>query len=194
MESTLLTEALPLTEEVTTETIEAVNESAPADVPETEQRVQTPLEQMINRRTGFFTVKISPADVRWIANACKDDKFAFTGPNEAFMVMNCYMGFSAAVARFQQEGKTNETSAEELDINAAAIEAAAILISKYTGKGLDAAQRVFRIAMALNGPAMEMRSLDKVINQLKQADAAEALPQVSDLEPEDVLGEEEQPA
>jgi hypothetical protein len=44
-------------------------------------------------------------------------------------------------------------------------------LNKYEGSGLESAQRVFRIAVALNTPVMEMKQLDQIINQLKIADA-----------------------
>lgn len=135
------------------------------------QKEKSALEMLIERRTGFYKVKLDMADLKWIKNACNSNKFTFTGPNEAFMVMNCFMGVSAAIARLEQEKAEKMESDGTVEMQAAALEAAAILLNKYEGSGLESAQRVFRIAIALNGPVMEMKQLDQVINQLKVEEA-----------------------
>ena len=132
---------------------------------------QSALDMLIARRTGFYPIKLDIADLKWIKNSCNSGKFTFTGPNEAFMVMNCFMGVSAAIARLEQEKAEKMESTGSVEMQAAAIEAAAILLNKYEGSGLESAQRVFRIAIALNGPVMEMKQLDQIINQLKIEEA-----------------------
>jgi hypothetical protein len=132
---------------------------------------QSALDMLIARRTGFYPIKLDVADLKWIKNSCNSGKFTFTGPNEAFMIMNCFMGVSAAIARLEQEKAEKMESTGSVEMQAAAVEAAAILLNKYEGAGLESAQRVFRIAIALNGPVMEMKQLDQIINQLKIEEA-----------------------
>jgi SpoU rRNA methylase family enzyme len=132
---------------------------------------QSALNMLIARRTGFYPIKLDIADLKWIKNSCNSGKFTFIGPNEAFMVMNCFMGVSAAIARLEQEKAEKMESTGSVEMQAAAVEAAAILLNKYEGSGLESAQRVFRIAIALNGPVMEMKQLDQIINQLKIEEA-----------------------
>jgi SpoU rRNA methylase family enzyme len=132
---------------------------------------QSALDMLIARRTGFYPIKLDIADLKWIKNSCNSGKFTFIGPNEAFMVMNCFMGVSAAIARLEQEKAEKMESTGSVEMQAAAVEAAAILLNKYEGSGLESAQRVFRIAIALNGPVMEMKQLDQIINQLKIEEA-----------------------
>lgn len=129
------------------------------------------IDLLIERRTGMYKVKLDTADLKWIKNACNANKFRFVGPNEAFMVMNCFMGASAAIARLDQEKAEAVETDGTVEMQASAIEAAAILLNKYEGSGLESAQRVFRIAVALNGPVMEMKQLDQIINQLKIEEA-----------------------
>jgi hypothetical protein len=162
-----LTDQLVPTQEVET-TEHAETESTESPVTE-----MTLMESLVAKRTGFFTVKMSPADVKWVKNAC-NDKFTFTGPNEAFMVMNCFLGFSGATARLK-DSKEVDTS-QEIQLQASAVEGAAILLSRYEGNGMEAAQRVFRIAVALNGPAMEMKELDREINALKLEEQTKVKP------------------
>ena len=170
-----------LTQEVNDQITDSVTQEAPTNhedqvfepqPDQTEpQQEMSELDGLINRRTGFFPVNLGLEDLKWIANACKSNKFSFIGPNEAFMVMNCYLGFSAAVARRTDEMKGETEMSQYVQVQAAALEAAAILLNKYEGSGLESAQRVFRIAVALNTPVMEMKQLDQIINQLKIAEA-----------------------
>lgn len=123
------------------------------------------LDKLVNKRTGFWEIGLDEADVKWIRNQC-NSKFSFTGPNEAFMLMNCYLGFASAIARMEQAAKEG-TAVERPIIQAAAIEACAMLINRFDGSGLESAQRIFRIAIALNGPITEMKNLDRQIEMLK---------------------------
>lgn len=132
------------------------------------------LDMLINRRTGYFPVKLELADLKWIKNACNGGKFTFVGPNEAFMVMNCFLGFSSAIARVEQEQDGNTESSGAVQIQASALEAAAILLNKYEGSSLESAQRVFRIAVALNTSVMEMKELDRIIQTIKVGMAKQA--------------------
>lgn len=129
------------------------------------------LDLLIERRTGMYKVKLDIADLKWIKNACNTNKFKFVGPNEAFMVMNCFMGASAAISKLEQAKLENAESDGTVEMQAAAVEAAAILLNKYESSGLESAQRVFRIAIALNSAVMEMKQLDQIINQLKIEEA-----------------------
>jgi hypothetical protein len=161
----LLTDSL--TEEVTEIYQDETQDVDDSNQEESSQNPENVLDTLINKRTGFFPIKLNEEDLKWIKNACKSDKFSFTGPNEAFMIMNCFLGFSSALSRLEEETNSNSEKSEAVMVQASAIEAAAILLSKYSGSGLDSAQRVFRIAVALNDSVMEMKQLDQVINQLK---------------------------
>lgn len=125
------------------------------------------VEKLTKRRTGFWAVNLEPADLKWIKNACQN-KFEFTGPNEAFMLMNCYLGFAAAVARHEEAVK-QKMEEQPAVVQASAIEACALLINRFSAAGIESAQRIFRIAISLNTIIMEMQSLDKQIAELKAA-------------------------
>jgi hypothetical protein len=133
--------------------------------------LQSTLDMLIAKRTGFFGVKLEDEDLKWIKNACKGDKFKFVGPNEAFMVMNCFLGFSSAISKKEESAANGDEQSPVVMVQASAVEAAAILLSKYEGNGLDSAQRVFRIAVALNDSVMEMKQLDELIRNLKTEQA-----------------------
>lgn len=148
--------------------------TSPEQQPEPEQ-TEGPVENapvsevdnLISKRTGYWPIALDLADLKWIKNACQS-KWSYTGPNEAFMLMNCYLGFASAVARHEQAQKEG-IDAGQPQLQASAIEACAMLINRAEGTGVESAQRSFRIAIALNGPIMEMKSLDDRISQLKDA-------------------------
>jgi hypothetical protein len=125
----------------------------------------TEVEKLIQRRTGYWQVNLQEADVKWIKNACQG-KFEYVGPNEAFMLMNCFIGFSSALSRIEQQAKENQQPT--CVIQAAGIEACAFFMQRHKGSGLESAQRSFRIAMALNPVVMEMRELDSKIEGIRQ--------------------------
>jgi len=129
------------------------------------------VQKLINKRTGYWQVDLELADLKWIKNQC-NNKFEFTGPNEAFMLMNCYLGFAAAIAREEQVAKMKLENEMKPAVQASAIEACALMLNRHKATGLDAAQRLFRIAVALNAPIMEMKSLDDQIAKLKEAETA----------------------
>ena len=135
--------------------------------PEQPSEEMSEVDKLIARRTGFFPIKLDMGDLKWIKNACNSNKFTFVGPNEAFMLMNCFMGFSAAISRLEQLSKDQVENDGTVQIQASAVEAAAILLNKYESSGLESAQRVFRVAVALNSAVMEMKQLDQVINALR---------------------------
>ena len=135
---------------------------------EPEAKEMSEVDKLINKRTGYWAINLEAADLKWIKNGC-NNKFPFTGPNEAFMLMNCYLGFSSALGTLEaasNSGIDNPT----VNLSASAIEACALILNKYEGSGLDTAQRVFRIAIALNNVIMEMKSLDSEIAKLREID------------------------
>lgn len=127
------------------------------------------IEHLTNKRTGFWEISMEEADVKWVRNQC-NSKFNFVGPNEAFMVMNCYLGFASALARHENAVKAGQAPGPFL-IQAVALEACALMLNRFEGSGMESAQRVFRIAVALNGPISEMKDLDERIAQLKAQEA-----------------------
>lgn len=156
-ENEAVLEMEPQVDTTTEETAEAPNESEASE--------QSEVQKLINKRTGFWEIGLEEADVKWIRNHC-NSKFEFTGPNEAFMLMNCYLGFASSLSRHEEAVK-NGLAPGPFVVQAGAIEACAMLINRFEGSGLDSAQRIFRIAIALNGPISEMKKLDDQISALK---------------------------
>ena len=147
-------------------------ESSTETTTEPEAKEMSDVDKLINKRTGYWAVNLDLADLKWIKNGC-NNKFPFTGPNEAFMLMNCYLGFASAIGTLEAS-TNNGIDTPTANLSASAIEACALILNKYEGSGLDTAQRVFRIAIALNTVIMEMKSLDSQITKLRETETAPA--------------------
>ena len=148
--------------------IAAGSEPSTETTTEPEAKEMSELDKLINKRTGYWAINLDLTDLKWIKNGC-NNKFPFIGPNEAFMLMTCYLGFSSAIGTLEaatNSGIENPTA----NLSASAIEACALILNRYEGSGLDTAQRVFRIAIALNTVIMEMKSLDSEIAKLREID------------------------
>lgn len=157
----LMEEPVAETQQVDSETQEEAQPQPQAEAEMSE------VDKLIAQRTGYWPLSLELADLKWIKNSCQS-KWGYTGPNEAFMLMNCYLGFAAAVNRIEQAQKEGTDSGQPM-VQASALEACAMLINRASGTGLESAQRAFRIAIALNGPIMEMKSLDDRISKLRDA-------------------------
>lgn len=171
MQEELLTDQLPLAE-TAEPTVESELGLEQDPLTEGEQSVDlSEIDKLIDKRTGFFKLKLDLADLKWVKNQVASGKIPYKGPNEAFMVMNAYMGFAAAIVRKEIEAKNQMESDGTVEMSAAAVEGAAILLNKYEGSGIESAQKVFRIAVALNDAIMEMKQLDQAIAIARQAES-----------------------
>ena len=152
--------------------IVAGSEPSTETTTEPEAKEMSELDKLINKRTGYWAINLDLTDLKWIKNGC-NNKFPFIGPNEAFMLMTCYLGFSSAIGTLEaatNSGIENPTA----NLSASAIEACALILNRYEGSGLDTAQRVFRIAIALNTVIMEMKSLDSELAKLRENETTPA--------------------
>jgi len=128
-----------------------------------QQEPKSELDQLIELRTGLFDVNIDTEDLKWLKNSF-NSKFSFKGPNDAFMLINAYLGIDAAI---QNAPKSSE--ARTVKLTAATVEALAVLINRYEGSGIGPAQKIFKVAVALQQVISIMRDLDSQISALENA-------------------------
>jgi hypothetical protein len=153
-----------------TVTDQILDETIPQmEAPETQDQssdVENPkleLDRLIEIRTGLFDVNLELEDLKWLKNTC-NSKFSFKGPNDAFMLINAYLGLDAAIQNMgpQKDAKT-------VKLTAATVEALAVLVNRYEGTGVGPAQKVFKVAISLQQVISIMRELDSQINALETA-------------------------
>lgn len=148
----------PVLQEETLQTDAVAGEaSQPIEDPKSE------LDKLIEMRTGLFDVNLDSEDLKWLKNSC-NSKFSFKGPNDAFMLINAFLGLDAAI---QNTPKNNETRTVKL--TAATVEALAVLVNRYEGSGVGPAQKIFKVAVALQQVISIMRELDSQISALEKA-------------------------
>jgi len=147
---------------------DTVSVEAPTQEQTNEPHTQEPkseLDELINQRTGPFRVGLTLEDLKWLKNQC-NSSFPFKGPNEAFLLINAYLGLDSAIKRMT----SNKEETAVLIANT--IEALSVMIARYEGKGVAAAQRAFGIAIALQDVIPVLKELDLKIEALQAEDAA----------------------
>ena len=130
--------------------------SSPVENPEEE------LDRLIAARTGLFEIALDVEDLKWLRNQC-NSAFEFNGPNEAFMLMNAHIGLSGAIDH------NRENDAATTKLTASTVEALALLVNKYKGKGAPTAHKIFKAAVALQNVIARFRELDAQIDALEKA-------------------------
>lgn len=134
------------------------------------------LDRLIELRTGLFDVNLDADDLKWLKNSC-NSKFSFKGPNDAFMLINAFLGLDAAIQHLPK-GNTEKT----VKLTAATVEALAVLVNRYEGSGISPAQKIFKVAVSLQQVISVMRELDTQINALEQALNAQNEPETESAE------------
>jgi len=147
------------------------NETVAGEASEPIEDPKAELDKLIELRTGLFDVNLDAEDLKWLKNSC-NSKFSFKGPNDAFMLINAYLGLDAALQNMPK-GK-EETSVK---LTAATVEALAVLVNRYEGSGIGPAQKIFKVAVSLQQVISVMRELDQQINAIEQALQAQNSPQ-----------------
>ena len=137
-------------------------EEAATEAPKSE------LEKMIQARTGLFEVPLTIDDVKWLKNQC-NSKFSFRGPNDAFMLMTVYFGLDSCLQHY-----AGAKDVKSVKLTAGTIEGLAVLVQKYEGAGVPAAQKVFNVAVGIQSAIGQMRALDQQIEALEKAMDSEA--------------------
>ena len=153
-----------------------VNETVAENTQEAtlDQNEPTELEKMIQARTGLFEVPLTIDDVKWLKNQC-NSKFSFRGPNDAFMLMTVYFGLDSCLQHY-----AGAKDVKSVKLTAGTIEGLAVLVQKYEGAGVPAAQKVFNVAVGIQAAIGQMRALDQQIEALEKAAQAAEEPQTDD--------------
>lgn len=161
LESQVLDEQTVQNETITGETAEPISD------PKSE------LDKLIDLRTGLFEVNLDADDLKWLKNSC-NSKFSFKGPNDAFMLINAFLGLDAALQHLPKG-----EDAKPVQLTAATVEALAVLVNRYEGSGIGPAQKIFKVAVSLQQVIGIMRDLDTQINALEKALNAQNEPETA---------------
>ena len=163
-------EKIELTEETQVESIEMpeVVESSETQ-PQEERAPETPeeiLSALTQSRMGQFDVKISHSDLKYIKNIISN-KLEWTGPNEAYLTIISTLTIDNALAEIAERTKDANESVL-IKIPAATIESIDFFLNKVSGKGLQAAQRLFSAVMQFRQAIGAIKKLDGEIATLQE--------------------------
>ena len=150
------TAAIAETQEPQIEETVSGETSSPVDNPQEE------LNALIEARTGLFEIALDIEDLKWLKNQC-NSKFSFKGPNDGFMLINAYIGLNGALEHHHDKDATTSR------LTASTVEALALLVNRYEGTGVPSAQKIFKVAVALQNVIAQFRDLDSQIDALEKA-------------------------
>lgn len=147
------------------ETLEAI--AAPVQEKESSESVATltpedQLNALLSKRMGTFDLKITYADLKYLKNSI-DQKVEWKGPNEAYLVIMSVLSLENNL----QSLDPKEHSAVQLSMPASTIESINYFLSRISGKGITAAQRLFSVSMLFRQTMEAIRKLDEEIEYLK---------------------------
>lgn len=163
-------EKIELIEETQLESIEMPEEvESHDDQPQAETAPATPeeiLSALTQSRMGQFDVKISHSDLKYIKNIITN-KLEWTGPNEAYLTIISTLTIDNTLADIV--GHTKDSSEPVLiKMPAATIESIDFFLNKVSGKGLQAAQRLFSAVMQFRQAIGAIKKLDGEIAKLQE--------------------------
>jgi hypothetical protein len=153
-------------EATTTTTSEAVDSGVDGEVlsePTVELTGVDLLNEMIQQSSGSFPVKINHANLKYVRNKLHD-KTEWTGPDEAYMMAMTLINLDQALAGL--DAKSHNPI--EVHLPSAVIRSVDYFLRKVTGTGMEAAQRIFAVAMMFRPATERISNLNRQIEQLKK--------------------------
>ena len=123
---------------------------------------QDQLNQLINRRTGEFEVRINHADLKFLKNTI-NQKVEWKGPNEAYLIIMSVLTLDNTL----QAMDPKDSTPIKIQLPASTIESINFFLTKISGKGIESAQRLFSVSMMFRQSMEAIRKIDEEINLLK---------------------------
>lgn len=129
------------------------------------------IEVLSEERGGHFDVpSLSIEDLKFLRSRLQGEQ-EFSGPQQAFQLINAFFGLEKAVATYTnvfKEAKKNNSEVPVISLPASTIESAIFFTGNIKGKGVEQARQLVKLAVALNVPATNMRQLDDQIKALQE--------------------------
>jgi len=136
----------------------------PTEVTEPQQELSE-IESLKAQRRGHFDVQsMTMDDLKWLRNFLKNN-VEFTGPNEAFVILQNHNMLLGEIENHKGEGKNSETAPVRLP--AACIESCLYFLNRAKFTGLHNAQALFKVSFQLNSAYSKVHELDKAIKALE---------------------------
>ena len=149
-------------ETLTEPTQEVVNPQITDAVTQEEpQTAEDSLRELIQKRTGNFNVTADLSELKYLKNSL-NSRIEWKGPNEAYLAIISNLALSQAIS--EVDPKAGQVT---VSLPSSVIESLNFFLSKISGTGLDAAQKLFSAAMVLRQQVEEIKKLDDQIKFLQ---------------------------
>jgi hypothetical protein len=150
-------------EEQIVESVDQIMDQATeASEPQTEI---SEIEKLKIQRRGHFDVQsMTMDDLKWLRNFLKNS-VEFTGPNEAFVILQNHNMLLGEIENHKGESKNSETSPVRLP--AACIESCLYFLNRAKFTGIHNAQPLFKVSFQLNNAYAKVHEIDKAIKALE---------------------------
>lgn len=146
--------------------LEPVDQIIDSTIEEAEpQQEMSEIEKLKAQRRGHFDVpSMTIEDLKWLRNFLKNS-VEFTGPNEAFVILQNHNMLLGEIESHKGEGKNSEVAPVRLP--AACIESCLYFLNRAKFTGLHNAQPLFKVSFQLNNAYSKVHEIDKVIKSLE---------------------------
>lgn len=136
----------------------------PSEVTEPQQELSE-IESLKAQRRGHFDVpSMTIEDLKWLRNFLKNN-VEFTGPNEAFVILQNHNMLLGEIESHKGEGKNSEVAPVRLP--SACIESCLYFLNRAKFTGIHNAQALFKVSFQLNSAYSKVHELDKAIKALE---------------------------
>jgi hypothetical protein len=146
------------------EVVETTVDSQITDAVTQESPVQSPLDEIYAKRMGNINVTLSPADLKYLKNTLVQ-KVEWKGSNEAYLYLMATISLTQALEG--HDAKSEERFSASLPTSS--IESINFFLNRVTGKGEEAAHRMFAVSMLLRPALEKINALDAEIKKLEEA-------------------------
>ena len=118
--------------------------------------------ELLSKRSGEFEVNVTYNELKYIKNTLAQ-KIEWTGSNEAYLLVLTLVALDSRL----EELNPKLQEKVKISLPSVALETINYFFSKISGKGVDAAQKLFAAAMQIRPAIEEMKKLDSDIQRLK---------------------------
>lgn len=130
------------------------------------QQEMSELDSLISRRMGNFNVNLALNDLKYLRNKLND--VTWTGPNEAYLQIMAVVALNNEIRSFEKGADTN--ARRQVSLPSTTIESINFFLSRVSGKGEEAAHRLFSASMLLRQTLEEIKNLDSQITILQNSE------------------------
>lgn len=129
------------------------------------QQELSELESLKAKRRGHFDVpSMTIDDLKWLRNFLKNS-VEFTGPNEAFVILQNHNMLLGEIENHRVQPKDAESRPVRLP--SACIESCLYFLNRAKFTGIQNAQSLFKVSFQLNNAYSKVHELDKVIKAME---------------------------